>query len=148
MGGFGKAVESAMEVVPHKVNCVNKEKADHVQHELDNYQEIMYNGFENTTNNDERIKFVNLACQAKFWTTNMVTDITYGKCKGCDQVISQYLMVPLYVLCGVDERDNSKETSEILKPLNDISQSYNEQMETLMEIMENQEPEYDSSSDE
>lgn len=144
MGGFGAVVRSSMKSKPHNNNCPNEKIANIVQKELDRYQEFMYDGFENAKSNEERIKYVDYACQARFWEEDMVADIRMGKCKGCDKVLEQYLMTPLYVICGVDERARGdKEITELLEPLSKIAENYSNRMESLMDRMEKQQEEAD-----
>ena len=151
MGGFNKVAQSVMgEETPHNENCLNKDAADLVQKELDKYQEIMYDNFENAQSKEERIKYVDDACKAKFWAENMLENFNPGKCEGCLNLMHEYLMVPLYVICGVDERAernkiDKTELSDVLKPLYEKVEVFEKQMETITQHLETLQNEFSDS---
>jgi hypothetical protein len=154
MGGFPNVVKSiyGKEIV-HDDNCPCKEVANQIVQELSQYEHTMYELFENSTDKTQKIQYIQDAYKAKFWEENMVIllldnmQTSSSFCDGCDQVIDKYIMSPMYILCGVDERSKDAETKEMLEPLFTIAKNFTKQIKLITKRITEIAGDSDSDSD-
>jgi len=123
------------EVYPivHIDNCPNKEKADLALAELDKYQTIMYNNFATAKSDEDLVKYISEARQAKFWTENMLETVKLDRCDGCCEVMVMYLGEPLYTIRSIlaNSGDMKDKITAHLTSLTELSNMHSEHIEQL-----------------